>query len=242
MNKTRVSVVLLMLVAVFTAAACDAMTVSGSGDLISETRQVGSFDSIDLSNVGEVVITQGGSESLSIETDDNIMERLEIKVQGGTLKLGFKNGLTRFTPTKLVFNVAVDDLTSLAVSGSGRIKSEKIETRFLDVAISGSGAVVITDLTAGDLKADISGSGEIHLDGNVAAQDVAVSGSGKYVAGDLCSASVTVSVSGSGDATVCATDTLDADTSGSGSINYYGRPSVNSSTSGPGKINSLGEK
>jgi len=242
MYKKRLLIVLLLLMAILTVTACNASIIKGSGDLITETRQVRNFDSITLSGSGEVIVTQGGGESLTIETDDNVMEHIKAEVEGGTLKLGFGEGVNIISTSRLIFYVGVDDLSGLTISGSGDIEADMIETSRLDAAISGSGDVQIADLTAGEVKAQISGSGEIDLAGDAAAQDVSISGSGKYLAGDLCSESVKVSISGSGDATVCATETLDSNVSGSGSINYYGRPSINTSDSGSGKINSLGEK
>jgi len=232
--------------AILMVTACNARVIQGSGNLITETRQVSNFDRIDLSGAGKVIITQDGGESLSIETDDNVMEYIKAEVEGGTLKLGLVTGIsTGFnvqSTTRLVFYVGVDDLTGLTTSGSGEIKSERIETNQLEATVSGSGAIRIADLSASEVKADISGSGEVNLAGEVAVQDADISGSGKYLTGDMCSESVRVSVSGSGSATVCATETLDTDVSGSGSVNYYGSPSISSSDSGSGKINSLGEK
>jgi hypothetical protein len=242
MCRKRILMVLLLLGTIFVASACGATIIKGSGDLITETRQVSNFDSIDLSGSGEVIVTQGGSESLTIETDDNVMEHVKAEVVGGTLELGFEEGLNLIDHTRLIFTVGVDDLKSLEISGSGDIESDMIETTRLDATISGSGDVQITDLTAGEVTAKISGSGEIDLAGDAAAQDITISGSGKYLAGDLCSESVKVKISGSGDATVCATEDLDSNISGSGSVNYYGRPSINTSGSGSGKINGLGEK
>lgn len=233
---------LLLLAAMLTVTACNAVFVRGSGDLITQEKQVSDFDSIDLSGVGEVIVTQGGSESLTIETDDNVMEHLKVVVENGTLKLGFEDGSKFITPTRLVFYVGVDDLTRLIVSGSGDIKAETLEADHLDVIVSGSGNVRIVDLATGELQTEISGSGEVSLAGDAAAQDVTISGAGEYLAGDICSKSVEINVSGSGDATVCAMETLDASISGSGSVNYYGKPSINSSGSGSGTLNSLGEK
>jgi len=241
MNKKGLITVLLFLVALV-LTACNVGIIKGSGDLITETRQVSNFDRIALSGSGEVNVTQGGSESLTIETDDNVMKHVKAEVKNGVLTLGFEEGVNLISPSRLVFTVGVDDLTGLTISGSGDIESDRIETDRLDVTVSGSGDVQIADLTASEVKANISGSGEIYLDGEAAAQDVSISGSGKYLAGDVCSASVMVSISGSGDATVCATATLDTSISGSGSVNYYGRPAINSSGSGSGEVNSLGEK
>lgn len=248
MFKKRYLNGLLLAIAVSALTACTAnvSVIQGSGNVIVETRQVSNFNSIDLSGSGEVIVTQGGSESLTIETDDNVMEYVEAEVEGGTLKLGLVTGIPTGvnvqSTTTLVFYVGVDDLTRLSTSGSGMFESDSIESDHLELSVTGSGGIQIDDIAANELKADVSGSGEINLTGDVVAQDVAISGSGVYQAGDICSETVGVSVSGSGSATVCARGTLDAEVSGSGSVNYYGSPSVITSESGSGKINSLGEK
>lgn len=239
MHKNRKLAVLLLLATMLTLSACN--SIRGSGALITETRQISNFDKIALSGSGEVIVTQSGSESLSIETDKNVMKYIEAEVKGGILTLGIKENVN-VSPTHLVFYVSVDNLSGLTVSGSGKIGSDKIETNHLDVLVSGSGEVQIADITASEVKAEVSGSGAIDLVGEAAAQNVTVSGSGKYLAGDVCSASVAIYVSGSGDATVCATGRLDANNSGSGSIKYYGQPTVNTSSSGSGTIKSLGDK
>jgi hypothetical protein len=248
MCKKKSALVLFLIAAILTISACDSRVrvIQGSGNVITETRQVNNFDRIDLSGSGEVIVTQGGSEALTIETDDNVMEYIKAEVEGGTLKLGLVTGIaTGFniqSTTRLVFYVGVDDLTGLTTSGSGEIESDRIETSQLEATVSGSGAIRIADLSASEVKADISGSGEVNLAGEVAFQDVNVSGSGRYLAGDVCSESVKVKVSGSGSATVCATETLDADVSGSGSVNYYGSPAISATDNSSEKINSLGEK
>ena len=81
MCRKRILMVLLLLGTIFVVTACGATIIKGSGNLITETRQVSNFDSIDLSGSGEVIVTQGGSESLTIETDDNVMEHVKAEVQ-----------------------------------------------------------------------------------------------------------------------------------------------------------------
>jgi Putative auto-transporter adhesin, head GIN domain len=242
MHKKSLLLIVSVIVVVLTITSCGAFVTRGSGDVITETRQVSNFNRIELSGVGEVVITQDGSESLSIETDSNIMKYIEAVVEDGTLKLGFKDRVNFISPTRLVFYVSVDDLTGVVVSGSGDIESDLLKTDKFDVVVSGSGDVQVADITTGEVNTNISGSGEVYLSGDATTQDLTISGSGKYLSGDMCSESVSVNISGSGAATVCATETLVSDISGSGSVNYYGHPSINSSGSGSGTLNNLGEK
>lgn len=239
MNARFWRIVALLVVLVIASSACN--IVRGSGDIVSESREVSGFDSIDLSGSGDVIITQGETESLTIETDDNVMEHITSEVRGGTLYLGTEPR-TNVIPTRLVFTLGVDELRAADVSGSGSIEADSIETDSLELNVSGSGSVNVDSLAADDLKVGISGSGEVQLAGETPEQDIDISGSGQYRAGDLLSETAVVSISGSGEATIWTTGSLDADVSGSGTINYYGAPTVTSSTSGSGNVNGRGEK
>jgi hypothetical protein len=209
----------LTVVPIILLSACT--VARGSGDLITESRNVSNFDSVSLSGSGDVIVIQGGEESLIIETDDNIMKHITSEVRDGTLHLGVEER-TNILPTRLVFTVGLKDLTALSLSGSGSFTADEVETDRLEISVSGSG--------------------ELELEGEATSQDVDISGSGKYKAGNLLSENVDVAVSGSGDVTVWATDSLDVSVSGSGSVEYYGTPTISSSSSGSGQISSLGEK
>ena len=243
MSTKILKVVSMFVFVVFLVTACSTRTVRGSGDLISEAREVSNFDRVNLSGLGEVLITQSGQESLVVETDDNLMEYIMTDVRGGTLMLGIDpTKVMLIDPTQLMFTLQVKDLEGLDISGSGSIKAESIETDSLDVGVSGSGNALIDSCIAGEVAVDISGSGVVELAGEAAQQRVDISGSGKYVAGDLYSDTADVKISGSGDVTLWVDESLDARLSGSSSLNYYGQPTVNSSGSGSSTVKSLGEK
>lgn len=243
MKTKNLGVVGLLVIVVFVLSACILNVVRGSGDLITETRNVSNFDRVDLSGSGELIIIQSGEESLTVETDDNLMKFVTTEVRGGTLHLGFDDDrASTISITRLTFTLHVDDLKGLNISGSGNVEAESIETDSLDVSVSGSGDVQIDSLMADTVEARISGSGEVGLAGEAARQEIDISGSGKYRAQDLRSETLRVEIGGSGNATVWVTESLDAHISGSGSVNYYGSPTINSSESGSGTITSMGEK
>ena len=241
MYLKRFHVLLLLLGALLTVTACSIITL-GSGDVITETRQVSNFDRIVLIGQGVVIVTQNGTESLSIEANENIIALVEAKVVDGMLELGLEEGVNIISNSRLTFYVSVDDLSGMSVAGSGEIQANGIETKHLEATIGGSGAIQIVDLTVGEVDAKIGGSGEINLTGDADVQDITISDAGKYLAGDLCSASVIVNIVGDGNATVCATETLDSTITNGGSVDYFGQPSINSSGDGSGQLQSLGEK
>ena len=63
----------------------DTEIVHGSGDIVSETYEVSGFDRLSLSGAGQLEIVQDGREYATVETDDNILEYVDVEVRGDTL-------------------------------------------------------------------------------------------------------------------------------------------------------------
>ena len=198
-------------------SACMLNAIAGSGKIVTEPRNVSGFSTVSLSGSGQVLIEQGGTESLTVTTDDNLLPYVKTEVHGNTLELGFKDPMTNIQPTNdILFTLKVKTLEGLEISGSGKADVKGLAQDRLQVRISGSGDVAGQG-TANDLELRISGSGS-------------------YRGQDIKSQRATVGVSGSGNAVISASDTLKADVSGSGTIEYVGEPQVTQNISGSGSV------
>ena len=200
-------------------SACSALTdsvVTGSGTLRTESRDVDGFSTIELTGSGDVIIEQEGTESLSIEAEDNLLPDLTSDVSNGTLRLGTKEGVDLEPTLPVTYRVTVEDLAGLQLSGSGSVTAAGITTPSISI--------------------DISGSGDVTVDGTADRQTVTISGSGDYSARDLLSRNASAEISGSGNVTVNALDVLDAEISGSGNATYTGNPQVSQHISGSGEL------
>jgi len=246
---------LVVLIIAAAAAACAApfqpRLVRGSGDIAVEDRKVSGFDKILVKGAGRLILTQGDSESLTIETDDNLMKYIRTEVKGDTLEIGFEDdvvlssgrGRTALDPTDgFTFRISVIDLQTISVSGAADIEMDKVKTDQLDIILSGAGQVSVDDLDAGSLNVLVSGAGDVNLAGRVDNQVVRLSGLGRYQAFNLESQEAAITISGAGGADVWVMDKLDVTISGAGDVEYYGDPSVTPSISGLGRIQSQGEK
>jgi hypothetical protein len=253
--KNILKLLLFVFVIVFAASACivpfTPRLVRGSGDTIKETRDVRGFDEILITGAGTVIISQGSSESLVIETDDNLMKYIETEVKGDTLEIGFSRD-TAFSPGSggkvlepsegFIFEISVIDLKALTLSGAARVEVDKLKTDSLNMVLSGAGDVDLDDLSADNLDVLVSGAGDVKAVGNVESQQVRLNGFGRYQGFDLQSQVAEVTISGAGGAEVWATEILDVTISGAGDVRYYGEPNVNPEISGLGRIQSMGEK
>ena len=204
-----------MLLAAILCGSCIRPGVEGSGTVIIESREVSDFNEIVLGGTGRVVVDVTGTESLTIEAEDNIMPFLETRVSNGRLRLETNRSIS---PTvEIVYTITAETLDGLVISGSGVVEAEGVDSTDVRVDISGSGDVVVEGTLSGLLSVSISGSGE--FDGE-----------------SLTAPEGQVDVSGSGDAVVNVTDDLDVSVSGSGEVQYLGEPNVHSSVSGSGTV------
>jgi hypothetical protein len=243
MNTKFLKVSIGLTILALMISACGLVPAMGSGRLITQSRNVSGFTRVEIGGGGDAEIIQDGSEALTIETDDNVMQYITSEVRGDTLYLGMDfNGLRSVIPTRLHFTIHVKNLNGIATSGSWEVTSASIQTDSLEISISGSGKINIAALTADRVSTSVSGSGEVTLAGMASKQSITVSGSGKYFAGDLQTQDSQIHISGSGNATLWATQTLGVHISGSGHVSYYGAPQVEFSQSGSGSIQSLGTK
>jgi hypothetical protein len=215
---------------------CGKETVKGSGEVLTEERQLPEFRTIKLKGIGRVLLNQGQTHSIGIRTDDNIMPLIETEVHADQLVIS--QGNYNLRPTTLEFNITVAHLKGIAISGSGEVigKSRFVSEDFF-AKVSGSGDMALA-LEVVALETKISGSGSMNLSGQTNRHDASISGSGKINAFDLQTQNVSLKVSGSGDCKVNASETLDARISGSGDVFYKGHPRITSKISGSGSLES----
>ena len=134
------------------------VTDAASGAVASETREVSGFDEVELSGVGNLSIRQTGTESLSVEAEEDILPKIRTEVVDGRLVIGPEPNTSIETTEPINYELTVDDLGALELSGSGEVDAEGIDTDELGVDISGSGAMKASG-RADSQQVNLSGTG-----------------------------------------------------------------------------------
>ena len=213
----------------------------GSGNVVTENRDVSNFDRLDLSGIGDVTLIQGDQEALKIEAEDNVIKHITTEVHDETLFISFDR--KAIIPTKPVkFFVNMRTIHSLDTKGVTNLTSGSIHTDRLEISISGTGNNELDDLICDTLSINVSGAGNFQAAGKVNDQQVTLSGAGNYEGEDLQSKNADVTISGLGRVALWATDNLNVTISGTGGVDYYGTPHISQQISGVGKINHKGDK
>jgi hypothetical protein len=217
--------------------------INGSGKVIAEKREIGSFDAINLEYPASVSITQGEVESVKIEAEDNLLPDLKTQVKNGTLEIFYKKTNDKHVnPTKpVVITIVVKDLANVDFSSAGELIINGLKTDNLDVSLNGAGNLELNEINIKKLAVDLSGAGSMSASGTAEGLDVNINGFGDFKGADLHGKTADVNISGAGSATVWVDNELDAEISGAGSINYYGSAKVKKQINGLGSINHQGD-
>lgn len=214
--------------------------VRGDGAIISQTRNVAGYNSIEVSGNFDVYVKQDSMSSVKIETDENLLSYIVTRTDGGTLKIYPKDNYN-LKPTQTVkIYVSGPEFKSLEASGACDYYSEnKIQnSEKISLDLSGSCDAKM-ELNAPSISAEISGSGSVTLSGETRELEIDGSGSSHFKCFDMKAEKVNVDISGSGKAEVFASVKLDVEISGSGSVKYKGNATVNQKVTGSGSVSKI---
>jgi len=248
MNKKALLSITTLIIGSLLLSACSVFgfnVTRGSGTLTTQSRDVSSFDAVQINGAGELLIIQGETESLEIQAEDNIIDELTSDVQENTLVLGYRDSFLRNTiiPTeRITYTLTMTELSQVTINGAASMDIDSLETGSLALIINGAGNISINQLLADNLNVEISGTTTIEIGGQTSQQTVTIDGAGNYRADDLQTSSTTININGLGNATVWATETLNISIDGGGNLRYYGSPNVTQEINGVGDIDNLGEK
>jgi hypothetical protein len=236
--KRTIQYLLLSAVAVFFLSSCVfefLEGISGNGKVVTETRNVSDFKSIQASTGLHVYITFGKEYAVTVEADENLHEVIKTVVSSGNLRIYSEKNIRNAAAKNI--NVTVPALEEIEVSSAADVRGQNaFEADQLRINVSSAGELRL-ETHAKEIRADASSSGRMELRGDVKDFKCNVSSAGSIDADELVAKNVDVSASSAGNASVWAQDELRADASSAGSIRYKGEPTAKKiDTSSAGSI------
>src|SRR5687768_6891208 len=200
--------------------------------------QVGDFQAVSLEGAQDVVVTVGGAPSVRAEGDAEQIERLDIRVENGTLKIGTRReGWFNFRHGGgLTVYVTAPALNGATIAGSGDMRIDRVQAQAFEAEIAGSGDMEIGALRAQRASFSIAGSGGMRAAGQAEQAAVSIAGSGSVNLAGLQTRNASVSVAGSGDVAVRASEAVEGEVMGSGDVTVHGTARCSISKMGSGDV------
>lgn len=222
---------------------------AGSGQNVTERRNVNSFERIKLMGSPTIKYRQGNQTSVEVRAPKSIIKNVETRVEGNQLVVSIKNPKWVFNfgskENQVVVYVTSPDLIGLELLGSGDFECKgHVDSDQLRLLLKGSGDIDFKDVICDKLSVSVIGSGDLNVDKVVAIQsDIELIGSGDIRVGEQQVKQTKVELKGSGDVKLSLVNcgTVDCRLLGSGDITLQGDATkLNSYTRGSGEIHSKG--
>ena len=187
----------------------------GSGNVVTESRDIRDFKGVDVSGVFQVEIKAQEDFNVEIEADDNLLPLVKSEVRNGVLHLETEGRLSCENGLKV--RISAPDINEVQASGASKVNLGGIRNS--------------------ELRADTSGASRISLAGETANLFLEVSGASSVDAENLKAGTADVSASGASRVSTFALDELRARASGASKVSYFGNPkNIEKSSSGASSI------
>lgn len=188
--------------------------VRGSGDHVTQKRQVPSFTSISTEGAFTIDIVCQREQTVQIDGDDNIVPLITTDVSNNVLHIKSQQDFSTKEP--LTIKITVPNLEGISLTGAGKMS--------------------VSDLKNEKFEIDSTGAPAITASGETKTLKIDTEGAGKVDAHQLHATEVSVDSQGVSRVDVYAASKLDVSISGPSRVFYEGDPQVSKSINGPGSL------
>ncbi len=196
--------------------------VNGSGKVVTQEREAGYFNAVKVSTAIDLILTQGNSESITVEADDNLHEYIVTEIKNNTLHI-YTEANIRDAREMNVY-VTMKDIEEISATSAGDVVGKSVITSdALHLSTSSAGDIHL-EVDVQKLSCRITSAGDMTLSGTTDELEANLSSAGDLNAYDLTSRTASISASSSGDAHITVTEKLRARASSAGNITFKGDP------------------
>jgi hypothetical protein len=221
MTSTKLFSAMLIAISSF-ACQGNFKSINGSGNVTTETRNLGDFTKVEANKGIDVVIEQSETASVIVQADDNVQKHILTTVENGVLVItsdynNYRNVTKKVTVKMPVIN-GLHSTSGVSMKSSGVLKSDDLTLE------ASSGSQMELNVESDKIQAESSSGSHISLRGKALSLTTAASSGSEVDADELLANDVTSQASSGSSTGVHAIVKLDAHASSGSSIRYNGVP------------------
>lgn len=225
--------------------------IIGDGNIVSRTKVLPAFDSVDVHGWFDVTIIPGDKPQATIQIDNNLLPHLNVSVKDHILHINEDPKFSLRHSDAAKVNITSNLLHHINLGGRTRLHATKLDSDKLVLAMGGhnqaslSGHVQYLALLLGgktilhgkniqseNIILNIGGKGTVTLAGNVKHFTINSGGESTIQAKELKAQHVSINSAGKSHITLSASNNLTISAFGKSRIEYYGNPKIHKTAFG----------
>ena len=207
-------------------------TVQGSGEVVTEIREVPNFSKIEAHGDFELFVTQIES-GIEIHAEGNLMKYIHTYVKDQTLVVEIADtdgsGINLKPLEPIEIYVKLTKITDISLTGGVKLNSGQLIAKDMQInlLLTDGSEAKINALRTGTLTVTLLDESSLEIvDGQVTEQTIKASKESQYSAEWLKSEATTMVLSGDSEATIWAEETFEVELTGGSTAYYYGSPNT----------------
>lgn len=213
---------------IYSLLIISSITYAQTEKQVGDFNKVTAFDKIDVtlikSKENKVILNGSGSEEVEI-----VNKKGELKIRMPLTKL--------LSGDNISATVYFTNIDAAETNEGSRIACESVLKTTSFSIIAKEGSSINLKLEVSKLNAKITNGSTVNVSGTAKNQDILINSGGVFEAEKLTTQQTTISVNAGGDASIFATELVDAKVRAGGDILIYGKPSnINQKTIAGGSI------
>ena len=238
MKKVGLVMILSMLIVFSACEYVDRERINGNGKQVTQNYDFKQFADVDISGAVNVILQQGPGYEVKLETDENLVNYLEVAVRDGDeLYVKTKKGVNLQPSSGIDLYITAPYLNKISASGASSLKTtgkytqdQKIEFE-LHGASEGELAV-----RAPRVEMEATGASTCTIEGENRDIKADAQGASTINAFNLKTENAEADASGASTIRIFSSVNLQAEASGASTIKYKGNPTTNIQSSGASSV------
>jgi hypothetical protein len=200
-----------------------------------QTRDVEDFQGVSVGSGLKARVTVG-PKSLRLSGDAQALERVETRVEDGTLEVSLKRGFWKSSSHVTVL-LSSPEVTRVEATGGATVEAQVGATPRFAIEASGGGTVSVSGLDTQRLGVEASGGAEVTLQGRADALHAEASGGGDIHGQQLRLKTLEADASGGSEVRASPSERVEAEASGGSTVHIDSQPAQRHvSTSGGSRV------
>ena len=220
-------------------------SLKGSSTIVTHNLGELRFRGIEAATAAKVTVRSADdpNRDVILRVNENLAERVELKVRDGILKISFRNATYSFKSlSKVTFEVSVphcEGLSSLEAVAAAEIEvTSPLTAPKIEVEASGA-AKISAPVDCTECEAEAAGASKIILTGRCTKLEVEAAGASKIDASECESVNCAAEAVGASKVSVWCTGSLSADAVGASKVTYKGDCAIKLSSVGASSVRKI---
>lgn len=229
------------LVAVLIMSSCNIVNkrrVRGDGNITTKTFNLKNFSSVNVENAMEVYLKQDSAFNVKIETDENILNYIEVQVEDGEeLVVKNRDNVNLSATSGIKVYISMPSVDEISISGASKLQTKGLfaQNKKIKVELLGASSGNIS-IRAPIVVLEATGASTLHAEGECRDVNAEAVGASTINTFNLLAENGKATATGASTVRIFSSVSLDAEATGASSVKYKGNPKVLADASGASSI------